>query len=369
MPSHPGLGGYPATRPLVTRLDVGASDREAANVTDEEVAAETWEQPRGPHLPDVLSGVPWLALVFIALALGDIFWLVQNAALGPAPSLELVASFVLGVVPSAAAILLPAALLIRHPEVTWRARTLLFGTILFATVEGLQILSQVLQPFLESVIPADPELPFIFPMAAIFGALVSLISSFGLAYIAVGLSQARRWEGGRGIPTASVLLIVGVATLVSGIVAIAQIQLDQTPWSPTLALYFGSSVILRALFVVGWTAVAATAGAGARAGEDPGRGWWLAAVAGWLVVGALVIATVSTLIPDPRIRDWSTAIRYTISILFAAGYVGVLAAFFVGLPSLSSFEAEEDDNAEEADEADDGPAAEVERAPAEGDDR
>ena len=314
----------------------------------EEIATETLEEPRGPHLPDALAGIPWLAWVFIVLALGEIFWLVDNAALGPAPSFEMVVSFVLGAISSVAMVLLPAALLIRHPEATSRARTLLFGTVLLAAVEGLQILSQVLQSFLESLIPADPELPFIMPMVVIYGAMVSLVSSFGLAYIAVGLSQARRWEGGRGIPTAFVLLVVGVATLGSGIFAIAEIQPSQTPWSPTLALYLGSTVVLRTLFVVASTAVAVTAGAGARAGEDPNRGWRLAAVGGWMVVGALAIATASGLILDPRIQDWFTAIQYSITILFAAGHLGLLVAFFVGLPSLDEVEHDADAAADEA---------------------
>lgn len=336
---------------------MGSSDREAAKVTDqtaapiadasdEEIAAEALEEPRGPRLPDAPAGIPWLAWVFILLALGEVGWLVANAGLGPNPSVDLVASFVLGAIPSVAVVLLPAALLIRHPDATSRARTLLFGTVLLAAVEGLQILSQVLQPFLESLIPADPELPFIVPMAAIYGALVSLVSSFGLVYIAVGLSQARRWEGGRGIPTAVVLLVVGGAAFGSGILAVAQIQLGQIPWSPTLAVYSGSAVILRALFIVAWTAVAVTAGAGARAGEDPSRGWRLAAVAAWLVVGALAIAMVSGLIPD-----WFTVIKYTFAIMFAAGYLGVLAAFFVGLPSLD--EPEDEDEPDDEDDAPD----------------
>ena len=348
----------------MTRLDVQLPDRDATGVThetaapiaepgDEGIASETFDEPRGPHLPEAPAGIQRGALVFVALALGEVVWLVANAGLGPAPSVEMVVLFGLGVVPSAVVILLPAALLIRHPDAASRARTLLFGTVLFAAVEGLQILSQVLQPFLESLIPADPALPFIMPMAVIYGAIVSLVSSFGLAYIAVGLSQARRWEGDRGIPTAFVLMVVGAAALGSGIVATAQIQLGETPWSPILALYFGSTVVLRTLFVVAWAAVAVTAGAGARAGEDPDRGWWLAAVAGWVVVGALAIATVSGLIQDPRIQDWSTGIRYTITILFAAGYLGVLASFVIGLPSLAEAEAEP-----EADDAD--PAAETE---------
>ena len=59
-----------------------------------------------------------------------------------------------------------------------------------------------------------------------------------------------------------------------------------------------------------------------------------------MVVGALAIATVSGLIQDPRIQDWSTGIRYTITVLFAAGYLGLLASFVIGLPSLAEAEAE-----------------------------
>ena len=130
-----------------------------------------------------------------------------------------------------------------------------------------------------------------------------------------------------------------------------------------LALYFGSTVVLRTLFVVAWAGVAVTAGAGARAGEDPDRAWWLAAVAGWLVVGALAIATVSGPIQDPRIQDWFTVIQYSITALFAASHLGLLLAFFVGLPSFDEVEDdasehETDDDAEV--EADDD--AEVEAA-------
>ena len=67
-----------------------------------------------------------------------------------------------------------------------------------------------------------------------------------------------------------------------------------------------------------------------------------------MVVGALAIATASGLIVDPRIQDWFTAIQYSITILFAAGHLGLLLAFFVGLPSLDEVEDETDH-----DEADD----------------
>ena len=161
------------------------------------------------------------------------------------------------------------------------------------------------------------------------------------------------------------LLIVGAVGLGSGTVAIAQIQLGETPWSPTLALYFGSTVILRTLFVVVWTAVAVTAGAGARAGEDPNPGWRLAAVGGWMVVGARAIATASGLILDRRIQDWFTAIQYSITILFTAGYLGLLVAFFVGLPSLDEVEGDaEDEGTAAEDDAEDAtdPATATARA-------
>ena len=73
-----------------------------------------------------------------------------------------------------------------------------------------------------------------------------------------------------------------------------------------------------------------------------------------MVVGALAIATASGLIPDPRIRDWFTAIQYSITILFAAGHLGLLVAFFFGLPSLDEVE----DDASQ-DEADDDPEEEA----------
>ena len=70
-----------------------------------------------------------------------------------------------------------------------------------------------------------------------------------------------------------------------------------------------------------------------------------------MVVGALAIATASGLILDPRIQDWFTAIQYSITLLFAAGHLGLLVAFFVGLPSLDEVE---DDASQDDDDPDPG---------------
>ena len=63
------------------------------------------------------------------------------------------------VVPSVTSILLPAALLARHPDAGWRARTLLVGTIVLAVSQALVILSAPLESFFAALTPSTQDQP------------------------------------------------------------------------------------------------------------------------------------------------------------------------------------------------------------------
>src|SRR3954463_15947348 len=101
--------------------------------------------------------------------------------------------YFLQAVPPAPATLLPAAIIGRHPDAWNTVRTILFGAILYAAVQALLVLADPLQGFFESLTPASQDLPFLVPAAATYDTLISLVAAFGLGYIAVGLSNARRY--------------------------------------------------------------------------------------------------------------------------------------------------------------------------------
>ena len=317
-------------------------DRKAARVHQTEIEmpneATAHKEARGPHLPDALGGLPWLAWVFIILALGDLVWFIVSAGLGSAASLVDLGGYALRVVASVTSVLLPAVLLARHPDATMRAPTVLFGTILYALVQGLLVLGQPLQGFFESITPASEELPGLVPLAAIYDGVIGLVGAVGLLYLAVGLVAARRYDD-RSAPLIAVLVpTAAVLATILGVAAVARIDLAGIAMSPTLAVYLGSTVVLSILPVVVWTYLATVGMRGWRAGEDPIAGWQLVAVAGVLVLVALGLVNVGGLL---EVRDEAVFQAYSLAIgvAYALGHVCLLVAFLVRVPALDDGES------------------------------
>src|SRR5438034_7783440 len=143
----------------------------------------------GPHPPAVLRRIPWLALAFVALAIADLYWMLSESDFLAGASIGDFIAYGLRVTPGIAAILLPAAVLASHRDSWRRISTVVFGTILFASVQGLAVVADPLQPVFASLTPASDELPDLVPLAALFDAVVSLVSVLGVTYIALGLVQ------------------------------------------------------------------------------------------------------------------------------------------------------------------------------------
>jgi len=301
------------------------------------------EPARGPHLPDVLGRAPWLAWIFVLLAIGYLVWFVRSSNVVANPSASDVVVYILRLIPSLVAILLPAALLARHPDAMRRAPTLLFGTILFAAVQGMLILAEPLQPFFESLTPASEELPFLVPLAAAFSVLIGLVSAFGLVYIGLGLTQARRYEGGSSVAISLIVPVAAILATIAGILSVARLDLGSTPMSPPLAIYLASSVFLGILRVTVWAYLTAVATRGWRAREEPLAGWQMAVLAGALVLVALALVNVNGLL-DFYGDTFATAYGYVVSSSYALGHLALLAAFAIGLPSLDPLEDDEEDD-------------------------
>lgn len=326
-----------------TQDDAAMDDAE-----DEAEDAEPSEEARGPRLPDIVGRIPWLAWVFVILGVGYLVWFVRSSNVIANPTAADIVVYALRAIPAMSAILLPAALLARHPDATSRLRTVLFGTILFASVQALLIVAEPLQPIFESTTPASEELPFLVPLAAAYSTLIGLVSAFGLAYIGLGLSQARRYEEVSGILVSLVVPVATVLATIAGVLAVSRLDLGDTPMSPPLAIYLGSSVVLGILRVTVWAYLAAVTTRGWRAGEEPPSGWLLGVLAAGLVLFALALVNANGLI-DVQDDPFVTIYGYVVAAAYALGHVCLLLAFAVGLPELEQVEDEVDDESDVSD--------------------
>ncbi len=272
------------------------------------------------------------ALLFLGLAIADLYWALTSQPPDPVSSAIDLANYALQVVPSFVSILLPAILLLRHPDAPSRAPVLLFGTILLAVDQGLVILNGQLQDFFSTLTPASSDLPFLVPSATIFNILVSLTMAFAVGYLANGLAHARRHEDAGATLTAAFVPVAAVFATIVGVVSVGQIDFGATSMSPTLIGYLGISVALGILRISVWAYLAATAARGWAAGERPWSGWVLATGAALLIVLALAMVNLGGVLPmsDPAIYQ---TYGYVIVGAYGLGHLALLAAFAVGLPA------------------------------------
>jgi len=302
-------------------------------------------EPRGPHLPDAVTRVPYAAWLFGLLALSRLIWFIRETELGPAPAPSVILAYVGGLVPAVVAVLLPAILLLRHPDAWSSARTLLLGTILFAVVEGMRVLSPALQPVFESATPGSEETPYLVPLALLYSSAQGLLATFAVANVGLGLAQTRRYLDRPG--TLVIALVTGLVVVVASaarLITVSRLPFDEIPMTPTVAVYLSSAIVLGVLSVAAWGYLAATSTRGARAGEEPGGGWSLGALGAWLILSAFTIAAVAVLAePTPETQGSFTALNQATSVIHTLGYLSLLASLLAGLPSLDPLEDDQDD--------------------------
>ena len=80
-------------------------------------------EARVPGGPLAVGGLHPLAWVFILLALADLVWFIVNAGAAQMSSLSDYAFYGLQILPAVGAVLFPAALLARHPDVAYAERS------------------------------------------------------------------------------------------------------------------------------------------------------------------------------------------------------------------------------------------------------
>ena len=309
----------------------------------------------GPHPLAVLRRIPWLALVFVALAVADLYWMLRQSEFLAGMSIGDVIAYGLRLTPGIVAILLPAAVLLSHRDSWRRIPTVVFGTILFASVQGLVVVADPLQPIFASLTPASDDLPALVPLAALFDAVVSLASVLGVTYIAIGLVQARRYEDRPADAVALVVPVAATLATIIGVLSASGFDFGGAPLTPPLAVYLAATVALGILRVVAWAYLAATVMRGWWSGEEPNSGWWLAVLATALVLVALALVNISGILGSGD-TTFVTAYGYVTATAYSLGHVCLLASFAVGLPAVDALEDEDTDaHGEDLDE----PAAEA----------
>jgi hypothetical protein len=291
-------------------------------------------EPQPPPLP---VGRRWPALIFVALAVLDLAWYIVDSGVFVNPSPGDLLVHLLRVTPGLAAILLPAALIARQPDVGRRAPTLLVGTILFAAVQGLIIAAGPFQAAFATLTPPPENLPSVVPSEGIYELIVALISAAGLGLFGYGLNQSRRFAD-RGI-TGAAVLVPGAAILATaaGVVGLLQLDLSGVAMTPGVVAYLVSSVVLGVVRVVAWAFLAAVALRGWRAGEQPLAGWWLLVLGTGLVLLALAMLNIRNLI-DVTDETVDEIYGYIEATAYAAGNLCVLVAVAVGLPAIDRTE-------------------------------
>ena len=292
--------------------------------------------------------IPPLAWLFVVFAIVDAVWYVLNATFAAnTPITDVIAHWV-QVVPSVTSILLPAALLARHPDAGWRARTLLVGTIVLAVSQALVILSAPLESFFAALTPSTQDQP-VGLASLLFADMTNIVIAIGLVTVGLGLSRARRYEDRPEWVTGAFVFVLAIIGTIDGIVATAGLDLTGLPMSLGLAVYLASSAVLGVVRIVAWGYLAAMAWRGAFAGESPASGWRLASIGAGLVILALVIIDLAEIV---GFSDTSLALSYLTIAAYSVGNVLLLAAFIVGLPSLDDLEDEEEGDDDEDDEDD-----------------
>ncbi len=266
---------------------------------------------------------------------------------------ESLAAFVLGVAPAVCSVLLPGALLLRHPDATTRARTLLFGTLLFAVVPFFRAIEDALQVFFDGLTPPSDDLGLA-PLSIIYNEFQSVLVIFGVLYVALGLSRARRWAytGGARIG-GFIVLAVAVATAAATVYQYSQVDLSETEMTPALALWIASSVTLAILTILAWAYLAMTVTRSSISGEEPPAGWLVAAAGTCLILLTYAIGAWAGIV-QTRDASLQSAIFWLSTITYSVGYLGLLGGFLLGMPSLEPPDLDDDEPDTEELEGDDG---------------
>jgi hypothetical protein len=292
-----------------------------------------WEEPRPPHLPDRLtSTTPWV-LPFLVVAAYQVWllWVGQPTATDLSHVIDywFNARYEFGGI---AASVLGLALFLRHPDANATLPQVASGAFLLLLAQVLTRIEPLLDPLFMTAMPPADNASLISPLAQGLSLVTSFLWILGLAFLARGLSAARRY--GSSGPVRGLAIALAVAAVVSS--ALSVIGYTAIEYSPSdgPVLWIAGTVLVNLfgglasayLFVVclnGWL------------GEElPRVGWGLAALGAGLIMVDRMLLPFLGLVPAPEPIMFSIAEGVASGEIL--GWVLLVVAFVIGLPSTTT---------------------------------
>ena len=305
-----------------------AASRSASRAAAKAAAAAAAAPPPRRRLPRRFPAVVFFVLGGLALWAALVEALV-NTVWAP----DTVYAFITQAIPPLVAVLIPGALLWRHPDAWKRARTLMFGTLVYASVTFFQAIEGGLQATFKDLTPPPSDLTWFIPASIVYTSFVTLIGLFGLLYIGFGLSKMRNYAFTTRSRNAGIaILIVGAISIAGRIWTLTQLDLANQRMTTELYIYVASVIVIGILTILVWTYLARLLMRCAIAGEEPELAWLVAAIGATLVLLTYLVVAWSTFvtIKDGALTD---VVLYLRQFLNAFGSLLLLIGFFLGLPS------------------------------------
>ena len=306
------------------------------------MSQEEWVEPRGPHLPDVITRIPLAVWPFVAAAMLAAYGRVSLLRPESFESAANVLWVIVGSVEAVVAPLLGAALFYRHPRAHRTVPAIAFASVLFAFTTVVDALRE---PVMNGIAPPTFFGSLDDPVVTLAGSGYRLVEAllvvFALTYLAIGLADARRFEdrtNARAIVIA--LTVIAVACpIISALLAL--------PWPGEFTLQNVLNLVAGLLSYLAWVYVGWTAFRGWAAREAPNAGWGLVALAGFgylAVVASFTVLNVGLWIIGPT--ESQVPVVYEAALLLdvviAGLWVALLAAFWLGLPAEGEAETTEE---------------------------
>ena len=290
-----------------------------------------WDEPRSPHLPDRRTSMtPWV-LPFVLVAAYQVWqsWDGQPTEGNLTGRLGYWVDALRFQFTAIAPVLFGVALFIRPPDARSRLPQVATGAFALLLQQVMRLLEPTLSPVFVALTPESNELSFYSPAAQAYGLLTTVVGVFGLAWLASGLSAARRFEDAFRVRPLATLLVAG-AVVSSALSFMAVIGLDVI--DPP-ALIAGRPVV-NLLATLAWAYLFVVALSGWLAREEPSSGWGLAAVGAGLGLPLGLLAPVMEFVPAPQ--ELLIGAIDLLALVALIGLVLLVVAFVMGLPSTES---------------------------------
>jgi hypothetical protein len=297
-----------------------------------------WEEPRPPHLPDRLTSIsPWVLpfLVVVAFQLWA-FWLDRPFGTDDRSALEYLLDLRYQFTEVAGS-LIGLALFLRHPDARTTLPQIAKGAIVLLLAQVMGLLEPTLDPVFVSLAPPSEDSFYFSPLHEAYSILTSLVAVFGIAFLASGLSDARRYKSTGTVRGLAPVLVI--AAIVSTAVSMLELTAAEFEYSPAMVGTILGTLVARFLLRLALAYLVVVSLAGWLAQEGPRLAWRLAAIgATLLLLQALIAPFIGWLSLS---QEGLLAVLRLVQEGVFVGWVLLVVAFALGLPSTASIPDDE----------------------------